>query len=775
MQFLFVLLLFCLSSLSVVNAENSLELTPKEIEELNKFSKSIPVDKGVGQFFMINLPINYVDSFNRLDWTNKKGGKFQSPIHKKLIEEGFGSILLQRTNFQHLNKVSEVEEERISLIATFIRNLQYKAISKKNKGINIPLFIAVDFEGPIVNSIRNTLITPPPALTLATSQNKEFIEETGKIIGYQLSNSGINMLLGPVLDIDKTPQGDYNTILLNRSFSSHADGVIVVAYYYIKGLREAGVTVIGKHFPGLGFVKGNPHKEIVPFLGDRNDLKEHLKPYNELKPLLNGIMTSHVSLPFLNNKKPATFNKSIIQFIRDQSLTEAPSLKALNYNHKLVLTDDLGMQAITSYAKGNYASMTIQAIESGHDIVMFAKVLADNEKKKAGGIYIDELIKVKEKLANYLKRPENKKKYYISLQRIIRAKATSYKLHGGNIDQFISKKKNKVIRSQLSAPNSVKGEDGFIDYLKVKKSYEKIIEASYLLLSGSYSHPVDDSNNICIFSPKNYNNTYRGVIGLYEDKFHISNEIHSGGNSLNENIKHIKNYIKENSCDIVFHVINSKFSTDRASNIIKSLKNRSKEKEMKVHLVLLLHQSPTSLPKEIINNKNITIMGAFTDHELSYSVDVKIIKGDIKPNNITSLTINYNNEKFKFLMKKPSINEIKFDYTLFDSLQKKYITSNNISKKKIIIIHPDLEEIIIYPQFNSILRGITTIGKERKEKILINKILAKEITKKINKKIQSDSIHEYMLLAAVFLLIIALLFNVFVLNRKQGRISTRKY
>ena len=683
-QFLFILFLLILSSLNLANTTHPLELTPKEIEKLKVFTKNIPVDKGVGQFFMINLPINYVESFSRFDWNYKIGKDFQLPIHKKLIEEGFGSILLQKSNFQHLNTVSETEEERISLIGSFINNLQYRAISKKNKGINIPLFIAVDFEGPNINSIRNTLIIPPPALTLATSQNKQLIEETGKIIGYQLANSGINMLLGPVLDIEKTPQGNHNTILLNRSFSSHADGVISAAYYYIKGLREAGVTVIGKHFPGLGLVKGNPHKEIVPFLGTPNNLKEHLKPYNELKLLLNGIMTSHVRLPFLKNAKPATFNKSIIQFIRDQPFADNPSLKVLDYNHKLVITDDLGMQAITNHVQSNYASMAIQAIEAGHDIVMFAKVLPDNKKKKnneTGQIYIHELIKVKKKLAKYLKRDENREKYNTSLQRIIRAKAASYKLHGGDIDYFISGNMNKVIRSQLSVPIFVKGEDGFIDYHKVKKTYEKIIETSYLLLSGSYSYFIEKSNSICIFSPKNHNDTYHGVIGLYEDKFHISNEIHYGTKPLDQSIKHIKSYIKKNSCDIVFHVINSQFSIDRAFNIIKSLKNRAKKEKTKIHLVLLLHQTPTSLPKEIINNKSITIMGAFTNHELSYRTDVKIIKGDIKPNNLAQLTIDYNNEKFPLIMKKPNMKKIEFDYTLFkpNSIKKQ---ENNINSAK---------------------------------------------------------------------------------------------
>jgi beta-glucosidase-like glycosyl hydrolase len=744
----------------MVAATNSLQLTDKEIEKLNQFAEGIPVHKGVGQFFMINLPINYVESFNRRSWKDKEKGNgkinYKQPIHKRLIEEGFGSILLQKSNFKFLNEVAETEEERLSLITGFVNNLQYRAISKKNKGIHIPLFIAVDFEGPLTNKIKETLIPPPPALTLAISRNKKSIENTGKIVGYQLGSSGINMLLGPVLDIDKTEQGHYNDILKNRSFSSHADGVIVTAAYYIKGLREAGITVISKHFPGLGLVKGNPHREIVSFQGTMTDLKEHLRPYRELRPLLNGVMTSHVTLPFLkNNNQPATFNQSIIEFIRGKPFPQNSSLQALDYNHELILTDDLGMRAITNYTKKrkiNYSSMVIDAIQAGHDIVMFAKVLADSESNKPGGIHIDQLIQAKKKLTEYLKLPNNRKKYEVSLQRIIRAKAASYKLHGGNIDHFISESMNKVLRSQLQVPDSVKGVDGFLSHDKVKYIYEDIIEKSYLLLKSGYSYSIENSKSICIFTPKKHQKNYQDLKYLYREKLHISNDIHDDDKTpLTNKIKKIKKHIKENACDIIFIVVNSAKSTDRIKNVMKFLKET---KNHITRIVLLLHQTPISLDKNIINNKNITIMGAFTDHVISYSTDIKVIKGDITPKNISQLTIDYNNEIFKKNIKKPDIEKMSNSYVFG-------IKSNHTDKAK-ELYEKDKKKLEVEIK---ILKNKLELEKHQQKKIQLEKDKLKKYKLENNNNF-GNMAHENILL--LIIVIIFLVFIIYLFNRLKN-------
>lgn len=752
-----VFALFCSLANSVYATELQ-GLTATEIAQIDTFVKRIDVDKGVGQFFMINLPVNYIETFNKRNW--RKGLQDDTPVHKKLIEHGFGSILLQSSNFQYLNSQAETEEERISLITGFVNNLQYRAISTNNKGVKVPLFVAVDFEGPMVNTIRDTLIAPPPALTLATSQNKQLIEKTGKIVGYQLANSGINMLLGPVLDIDKTSQGHNNRVLGNRSFSSDANGVITAAAYYTKGLREAGLTVIGKHFPGLGFVNGDPHNKIVSFQGTANDLKEHLQPYNELKPLLNGIMTSHVFLPFLDNKEPATFNKPIIQFLRKQMFSELPSLKALDYKDKLVLSDDLGMKAIidhsTDQGKVDYADMAIQAIEAGHDIIMFAKVVSDKSKLAVNKdtIRISELIEVKKSLADYLRNEQNRKKYIASLKRIMLAKAAAYKLHGGEIKHFIAGNMSKVIHSQLSVPDSVKGADGFIDHKEVKKSYEKIIESSYLVLNGKLPSSLNRSSNICIFRPEKYKDNYRGIIGSYKkEKVHFSDAIHNTTDKkLSTKIRKIKEHIDDNACNVIFVVANNGLNINRIINIVDHLKNKNQESS---DLILLLHQSPIALPKVILDYSKLTIMGAFTQHHLSYDVDVKAIKKDLPLQQANQLTIGYNGNNVNLSIKKPAIEKIKFDYTTD-------IAKNIKSQQKLLAEHREA----LKTQQNKYDQKIKQLTIENEEKI--KKIPDEDINNNKEKAVNAGFYSEILL---ILIIITGIIIILYVTDKSKNDIS----
>jgi len=359
----------CLLFITTTQAD-TFALTASEQQKIKEWVQTIKVEDGVGQLFMINIPLHFSKTQD------------SDPVHKKLIEdEGFGAIILQSANFHYLKKRAETEEERISIVTNFVSNMQYRALAGKH--LKTPLFIAADFEGPRFNPIKSVLTPPPPALTLATTQDRDLIVDTGKVVGYQLASSGINMILGPVLDIEESRQGSYNSLLKNRSFSSSPEGVSRIAAYYIKGLRESGITVIGKHFPGLGKIDVNPHAGVASFIGSEQDFKQQMTPYYALKDYLNGIMTSHVAVDFLDGKTPATTSKKITGLIRSDS--NITTIRALNYDNKLVITDDMGMSSITDYEKTrsggstaptndyysgiDYAALAIDAFDSGHDIL----------------------------------------------------------------------------------------------------------------------------------------------------------------------------------------------------------------------------------------------------------------------------------------------------------------------------------------------------------------------------------------------------------------------
>ena len=664
----FCLVACCLLFISTANADDPAALTPSEKQKIKEWVQTIKVEDGVGQLFMINIPIH----FSKTQDLN--------PVHKRLIEdEGFGSIILQSSNFNYLKKRAETEEERISVVTNFVSNMQYRALAGKH--LKTPLFIAADFEGPRFNPIKSVLTPPPPALTLATTQDIDLIGDTGKVVGYQLASSGINMILGPVLDIEESLQGSYNSLLKNRSFSSSPEGVSRIAAYYIKGLRESGITVIGKHFPGLGKVDINPHAGVARFIGTEQDFKQQITPYYALKDYLNGIMTSHVAIEFLDGKTPATTSKKITGLIRSDSTIT--NIRSLDYDDKLVITDDMGMGSITDYEKSrstdttanndyysgiDYAALAIDAFDSGHDILMFAKVILASEKPKyigasrSGVITVDEIIRVKKRLSSYI-RNGNKKSFRKSLNRILQAKAYHYKLHGGNIDNFIKGRMKKVINSRVVPPSIIKSDDGYTDIKKIENLHRKTIIKSYVLLQGSAPNITRlNQKSSCFFTGHRKN--YKALKTKY-NRIHISKSAHKKeAPKENENISDylkriqqpIKDFLENNKCKQIYFEINKKEDVDRLENIIHFTQNQT------VSIYVLLHQTPVIISNLISNSDNISIMGAFTTHELSYPIDIQVINGNITPRKNVALTIQYQQKATSINIQKPEAGEPVFDY-----------------------------------------------------------------------------------------------------------------
>ena len=660
--------LCCLLFFTNVNAD-SLALTASEQQKINEWVDTISVEDGVGQLFMINVPIHFSKT------------KELNPVHKKLIEEeGFGSIILQASNFNHLKNRAETEEERISIVTNFVSNMQYRALASKH--LKTPLFIATDFEGPRSNPIKSILTPPPPALTLATTQDNNLILDTGKVVGYQLANSGINMILGPVLDIEETHQGTYNSLLKNRSFSSSPEGVSRIAAYYIKGLREAGITVIGKHFPGLGRIDVNPHAAAAKFMGTEQDFKQQITPYYALKDYLNGIMTSHIAIDFIDGETPATLSKKITGIIRSDS-PSISNIQTLAYDNKLVISDDMGMGSITEYEKNrsngstsdndyfsnvDYAALAIDAFDAGHDILMFAKVILSREKykytgsNKNGVITVEEIIRVKKRLSDYI-RNGNQLNFRKSLRRILQAKAYNYKLHGGSVDNFIHGKMKKVINSRVVPPSIIKSDDGYIDTKRIENLYRETIAKAYVLLQGHTPNITRfNQQTSCFFTE--HTASYKALKTKY-NRIHITDSAHiKQAAKENENItdylkriqKPIKEFLQTNDCQQIYFEINKKADVDRLENIISFTKDKA------VSIYVLLHQTPVIISKVINDSSNVSIMGAFTTHRLSYPIDIQVINSDLKPKKNTALTISYKQHAPSISIPKPESGAPVFDY-----------------------------------------------------------------------------------------------------------------
>lgn len=184
----------------------------------------------------------------------------------------------------------------------------------------------------------------------ATTEEEMF--DYGAAVGAQAIERGINMVLGPVVDV--LPASGRSAIG-KRSFGSDPGRVGRLATAYVKGVRSRGVVAVGKHFPGLGSLLADSHK-ITPILNRSLAMLDSidLAPFRTaIDQGLSAVMVGHVCVAALDpDGRPASVSESVI----DGLLRSKLGFKGL------VITDALNMG-------GASGASPVDAVMAGADMV----------------------------------------------------------------------------------------------------------------------------------------------------------------------------------------------------------------------------------------------------------------------------------------------------------------------------------------------------------------------------------------------------------------------
>jgi beta-glucosidase-like glycosyl hydrolase len=275
-------------------------LTDNDLEQLKKYADTCEIEDAVGQLFMVGLPTDIVRY------------KQDKVIEKIISEFHIGWIFINTFNYWWDERTYPSRNDVLSDTANFYNRIQDKAIES---GLRIPVGFSANFEGGNYSSIGRILSQSPEALTIAASNNEEIVSKVGSMVGYQLRQLGIHILLGPVFDVDSTSAREFVTRTQNRIFAGTPDLVTNIASHYLNGLKQNGIIVIAKHFPGYGDVSENPHNNEMPESRDSfESLESNLIPYKSLASNIDGVMTAHMSINILDpgNSKIVTFSPLVV-------------------------------------------------------------------------------------------------------------------------------------------------------------------------------------------------------------------------------------------------------------------------------------------------------------------------------------------------------------------------------------------------------------------------------------------------------------------------------
>jgi beta-N-acetylhexosaminidase len=222
------------------------------------------------------------------------------------------------------------------------------------------LLIAVDQEGGRVQRFKVGFTPIPPMQKIGdvVINNREkgliLAHETGWLMASEILACGLDFSFAPVLDIDRNS----SKIISDRAFSDRPEIVCLAAAAFIEGMHEAGMSSVGKHFPGHGGVIGDSHLEapvdsrVLKRIANRD-----LLPYAQLSKQLGGIMPAHITYTSIDERSVGFSHYWLHDILRTQMGFEG-----------VIFSDDLSMKGAD--IAGGYVEKASLALNAGCDMIL---------------------------------------------------------------------------------------------------------------------------------------------------------------------------------------------------------------------------------------------------------------------------------------------------------------------------------------------------------------------------------------------------------------------
>ncbi|GAB3598394.1 glycoside hydrolase family 3 N-terminal domain-containing protein [Angustibacter peucedani] len=253
-----------------------------------------------------------------------------------LLDDGLGGICLYGSNV--------LELEQIAALNAAVHAARPAAIT------------SLDEEGGDVTRLHYRTGSPHAGhAVLGRADDLELTRAVARDVGRQLIAHGVDLDLGPVADVNTTPD---NPVIGVRSFGAEPQQVARHVDAWVRGVQEAGAGACLKHFPGHGDTTVDSHLALPTVNPPLEVLRER-----ELVPFVAGVraaavavMTSHVVVRALDPARPATLSRAATRLLREDVGFEG-----------LLVSDALDMRG-ASEGRGIPAAAVL-ALDAGVDLL----------------------------------------------------------------------------------------------------------------------------------------------------------------------------------------------------------------------------------------------------------------------------------------------------------------------------------------------------------------------------------------------------------------------
>lgn len=206
---------------------------------------------------------------------------------------------------------------------------------------NIPLLLAANIErGADGVCFEGTVFGTQ--MQLAATNDTEYSYQAGYYGAKEGMAAGANWNFGPILDIDTNC---HNPITNTRVFSSDPQRVYDMTMAYIKGMREAGMLVCIKHWPGDGQDERDQHMATTTNSLSADDwMDTYGRIYKAaIDEGAETLMSAHIKLPSWSRRlRPGIKDEDILPGSLARELNEDLLKGELGFNG-MIVTDATSM------------------------------------------------------------------------------------------------------------------------------------------------------------------------------------------------------------------------------------------------------------------------------------------------------------------------------------------------------------------------------------------------------------------------------------------------
>lgn len=265
----------------------------------------------------------------------------------------------------------------------------------------VPLLIGMeaDRDGSLFGSLEQGFTPLPSQMALGATWNPELAEGIGAVVGNELAAVGVNLLIGPGLDVLEQPRTDSGAGVGVTSFGGDPYWVGKLGQAYITGVHRGSdnrIATLAAHFPGQGGSDRRPDEEVATIQKSLSELRRtDLQPFAGVTAGRSGILNTEGAPGITEGLISGHIRYSSFQGSRERTppislATELSTILALEEfagwrsNGGLVMSDALGLPAVRRYydpklERFQRKQIALDAFLAGNDLLYLSRFSLTDE------------------------------------------------------------------------------------------------------------------------------------------------------------------------------------------------------------------------------------------------------------------------------------------------------------------------------------------------------------------------------------------------------------